>query len=85
MKNVIDELKLKQLLKEEKKTNPVAIIFIVIGVLVVAAAAVYGMYRFIEKELLERLGDDYEDEFDEDFFEDEDFILDDSEDLMFEE
>ncbi|MBQ2900910.1 MAG: hypothetical protein IJE49_03615 [Agathobacter sp.] len=77
MKNFIEEMKLKKLLKEEKKMNPIVVILIVIGVIVVVAAAAYAIYRFFAPNCLEDL-DDFDDEFDEDFFEDDEIVLDDS-------
>lgn len=82
MKNLIEELKLKKLLKQDKKTNPIVVILIVVGVIVVIAAAAYALYRFFQPNTLEDL-DEFEDEFEDDFFEDDEIILDDSEDHLF--
>ena len=45
-------------LVEKKKTNPIVVALIVIGVLVVIAAAAYALYRFFAPDYLE----DFEDE-----------------------
>ena len=84
MKNLIDELKLKKLLKEEKKCNPIVVVLVVIGVLVVIAAAAYALYRYFAPECLDDF-DDFEDDFEDDFFEDDEIVLDDSQDHIFEE
>ena len=78
MKNFIEEMKLKKLLKEEKKTNPIVVILIVIGVIVVVAAAAYALYRFFAPDYLEDFEGELEDEFDEDFFEDDEIVLEES-------
>ena len=76
MKNFIEELKLKKLLKEEKKMNPIVVVLIVIGVIVLVAAAAYAIYRFFAPDYLEDFeDDDFEDEFEDDFFEDDDIII----------
>ena len=78
MKNFIEELKLKKLLKEEKKMNPIVVVLVVIGVVVVIAAAAYALYRFFAPDYLEDFEGELEDEFDEDFFEDDEIILEDT-------
>lgn len=86
MKNFIEELKLKKLLKEEKKCNPFVIALIVIGGIVVIAALAYALYRFFMPEYMDEFEDEFEDEFDEDFFEDDEFSFEDkNEQDMFEE
>ena len=81
MKNFVEDLKLKKLLKEDKKMNPIVIFLIVVGVIVVIAAVAYSLYRFFQPNTLEDL-DDF-DEFEDDFFIDDEIILDDSEDQLF--
>ena len=66
MKNFVEDLKLKKLLKEDKKMNPIVIFLIVVGVIVVIAAVAYALYRFFQPNTLEDL-DDF-DEFEDDFF-----------------
>ncbi len=48
-------------------------VFAVIGAVLVIAAVIYGIYKYLKPDYLEDFEDDYEDEdeFDEDFFEDE--------------
>ena len=76
LKDIIDDFKIRKIVKEEKKCNPIVIALIVIGVIVVVAAAIYGIYRFFKPDYLEDFEDDeFEDEFDEDFFEDDDIII----------
>lgn len=76
LKDIIDDFKIRKIVKEEKKCNPIVIALIVIGVLVVVAAAIYGVYRFFKPDYLEDFEDDeFEDEFDDDFFEDDDIII----------
>lgn len=79
MKNFIEEMKWKELLKKEKKTNPIVVVLVVIGVIVVIAAAVYAIYRFFAPDYLEDFEDELEDEFEDDFFEEDDLILEDVE------
>ena len=76
MKNFIDECRIKKLLKEEKKCNPIVVVLAIIGVLAVIAAAAYAVYRFFAPDYLSDFEDDeFEDEFDEDFFEDDEIII----------
>ena len=76
LRDIIDDFKIRKIVKEEKKCNPIVIALIVIGVLVVVAAAIYGVYRFFKPDFLEDFEDDeFEDEFDDDFFEDDDIII----------
>ena len=76
LRDIIDDFKIRKIVKEEKKCNPIVIALIVIGVLVVVAAAIYGVYRFFKPDYLEDFEDDeFEDEFDDDFFEDDDIII----------
>lgn len=55
----------------EKKKSKAVWIFAAIGVVLVAAAAIYGLYRFFAPDYLEDFEDDFDDDFDDDFFEDE--------------
>lgn len=76
MKDFIDELKIKKLLKEEKKCNPVVVVLVIIGVIVLIAAAAYAIYRFFAPDYLGDFEDDeFEDDFDDDFFEDDEIIV----------
>lgn len=78
MKNFIEELKLKKLLKEEKKCNPIVVALVVIGIIVLVAAVAYAIYRFFAPDYLEDFEDDeFEDEFEDDFFEDDEIIIED--------
>ncbi|MDE6889191.1 MAG: hypothetical protein K2P45_11210 [Eubacterium sp.] len=56
----------------EKKKSKTVWIFAALGIIVVAAAAIYGLYRFFAPDYLEDFEDDFDDDFDDDFFEDED-------------
>lgn len=47
---------------EEKKKSKAGLIFAIIGIVVVVAAAAYGLYRFFAPDYLE----DFEDDFDDD-------------------
>ena len=69
--NLMEEIKLV----EKKKTNPIAVVLIVLGVLVVIAAAAYALYRFFAPNYLENFEEEFEDEFDDDFFEDDEVLL----------
>lgn len=55
----------------EKKKSKTVWIFAALGIVVVAAAAIYGIYRFFAPDYLEDFEDDFDDDFDDDFFEDE--------------
>ena len=59
--------------KAEDKKNKAVCVFAVIGAVLVIAAVIYGIYKYLKPDYLEDFEDDYEDEdeFDEDFFEDE--------------
>lgn len=57
--------------ESEKKKSKAVWIFAVLGIIVVAAAAIYGLYRFFAPDYLEDFEDDFDDDFDDDFFEDE--------------
>ena len=56
----------------EKKKSKAVWIFAAIGVVLVAAAAIYGLYRFFAPDYLEDFEEDFEDDFEDDFFDDED-------------
>ena len=55
----------------EKKKSKAVWIFAALGIVVVEAAAIYGIYRFFAPDYLEDFEDDFDDDFDDDFFEDE--------------
>jgi len=58
--------------KKEKKSNPVVIVFAVIGVVLALAAIAYAIYRYFTPDYLDDFEDDFEDDdFDDDFSEDE--------------
>lgn len=76
LRDLVDELRIKKLVKEEKKCNPIVVALVILGVIVLVAAAVYGIYRFFKPDYLEDFEDDeFEDEFEDDFFEDDDIII----------
>ncbi len=76
LKDIIDDFKIRKIVKEEKKCNPVVIALIVIGVIVLIAAVAYAIYRFFAPDYLEDFEDDeFEDEFEDDFFEDDEIII----------
>ena len=66
--------------KEEKKSNPLLVIFAVIGVILAMAAIAYAVYRYFTPDYL----DDFEDEFEDDDF-DDDFTEDEEEEVTKEE
>ena len=84
MCNLMEKCKLKGLLKEDKKTNPIVIVLVVIGVIVLIAAIAYALYCYLAPKYFGDLEDEFEDEFDEDFFEDDEIVLVDDADNMFE-
>ena len=58
--------------KKEKKSNPVVIVFAVIGVVLALAAIAYAIYRYFTPDYLDDFEDDFEDDdFDDDFTENE--------------
>lgn len=57
---------------DEKKGPKASTVFAIIGVIVIVAAAAYGLYRFFAPDYLEDFEDDLDDEFEDDFFDDED-------------
>ena len=48
------------------------LIFAIIGIVVVVAAAAYGLYRFFAPDYLEDFEDDFDDDFEDDFFDEDD-------------
>jgi len=84
--NKLEELlatsKLKEILhksgievKQEKKSNPVVIVFAVIGVVLAMAAIAYAVYRYFTPDYLDDFEDDFEDDdFDDDFTENEEEV-----------
>jgi len=66
--------------KKEKKSNPLLIVFAVIGVVLAMAAIAYAVYRYFTPDYL----DDFEDEFEDDDF-DDDFTEDEEEEVTKEE
>ena len=91
MKNLIEEMKLKKLLKKEKKCNPIVVALIVVGIIAVIAAAAYAIYRYFAPQWFGEVEEDEDifDEFEEDFFVDDEIINEDlmnpEEDIMFDE
>ena len=75
MREFIEECKLNKLLKKEKKANPVLIALAVIGVIVLIAAVAYAIYRYFAPVDMDDI--EFEDEFDTDFFEEDEIIMDD--------
>ena len=57
--------------EEKKKTNPAVWVAVIVGIVAVAAAIGYGVYRYFAPDYLEDFEDDFDDEFDDEFFEDE--------------
>lgn len=80
VEEIINSVKLAELLKkkeDEKKVPTAVIVLAVVGIIALIAAIAYGVYRFFAPEYFE---DDLEYEEDDDFFEDEDFFEDDEDD-----
>jgi hypothetical protein len=68
----VTELLNKKEKDEEKKKCPVGLIFAIIGIVAVVAAAAYGLYRFFAPDYLEDFEDDFDDDFEDDFFDEDD-------------
>ena len=78
LKDIIDDFKIRKIVKEEKKCNPIVIALIVVGAIAVIAAVAYAIYRFFAPDYLADFEDDeFEDEFNDDFFEEDDLFEDD--------
>lgn len=75
MKAFIEECKLNKLLKKEKKGHPLLVVLAVIGVVVLIAAAAYAIYRYFAPVDMDDV--EFEDEFDTDFYEEDDVVVDD--------
>lgn len=70
-----NELIGKELLKkkeEEEKDDKLIWIFAIIGVIAVAAAIAYAVYRYLTPDYLDDFDDTFEDDYEDDFFDDED-------------
>ena len=66
------ELLRKKKLEEDGEKKPlVRTILVVVGIVAVAACAVYFAYRFFSPDFENDFEDDLDDDFDDDFFEDE--------------
>ena len=68
----VSDLVNKEEAKEKKCPIKAKTVFAIIGIIVVAAAAIYGLYRFFAPDYLEDFEDDLDDSFEEDFFDDAD-------------
>ena len=64
--------KVSDLVNKEEAKEKAKTVFAIIGIIVVAAAAIYGLYRFFAPDYLEDFEDDLDDSFEEDFFDDAD-------------
>ena len=71
---------MKNLLKCKKKTNPIVVVLIVIGVIAVVGAAAYALYRYFAPQWFGEDEDEdiFEDDFEEDFFIDDDIVIEDT-------
>ena len=58
--------------KEKEEIMEAGLIFAIIGIVVVVAAAAYGLYRFFAPDYLEDFEDDFDDDFEDDFFDEDD-------------
>lgn len=78
MEDVLAAVKLNDLLNKKKdeaeKKNCVKTVLIIVGIVALAAAVAYAVYRFMTPDYLEDFDDDFDDDFDEDFFDDDDDI-----------
>ena len=78
LEDLLAETKFNNLLKKQevaqKKKNPLVIVLIVLGVLVVIGAVAYAAYRFFAPDGNDDFEDEFEDDFDNDFFDEDDDI-----------
>lgn len=58
--------------KEEEKEDKVLWIFAIIGVIALAAAIAYAIYRYLTPDYLDDFDDVFEDDYEDDYFDDED-------------
>ena len=65
---------LKKEEEAEKKKNKAVWIFAALGIIAVAAAAIYGLYRFFAPDYLEDFEEDFEDDFDDNLFDEKDQV-----------
>ncbi|MBR4026920.1 MAG: hypothetical protein IKJ01_05110 [Lachnospiraceae bacterium] len=80
VEELLSTVKLNEILskKEDKKLCTAGKILAVVGGIVLIGAAIYGIYRFFAPDYLDDFEDELEDDFDdEDFFEDEDVVVED--------
>ena len=64
--------KVTELLHKKDCIKVITCGFGVIGIVVVVAAAAYGLYRFFAPDYLEDFEDDFDDDFEDDFFDEDD-------------
>lgn len=83
VEDIIEAIKLTELLKgnkdEEKieSKDIVKIVLIVVGAIVLIGVIAFAIYRFVTPDYLEDFDDDFDEDFDDDFFEDEDIVVED--------
>ena len=68
---VTDLIRKEEEVEVKKKTNPVLVVFMIIGIIAAVAAAAYGIYKFLTPDYKDDFDDDFDD-FDDDFFDDDD-------------
>lgn len=76
--DVINKILRREKEEEEKKSSLIVWIFAILGVVVVACAVAFVVYKYFAPDYLEDFEDDFDDEFDD--FDDEFFEKDDSAD-----
>ena len=84
VEDLLEAVRLNEIINKRKendeKSSCVKMILIIAGIVLVAAAVAFAVYKFVTPDYLEDFDDDFDDDFDEDFFDDHDEIEVDSKD-----
>jgi len=65
MNEVLEAIKMSELLQKKEKENVLVCILAVIGAIVVVAGIAYAVYRYMTPDYLEDFDDDFDDEFED--------------------
>ncbi len=63
--------KLSSLIRKDEQRSVLKTVIIIVGLIAVAAAAAYCIYKFFAPDYMDDFDDEFDDEFDDNFFDDE--------------